>query len=201
MAGFWTTIPSFMDLLEEEVACRSGVLLADQDLRELAMQASIQLMQTIPLDRTTSHTIRLRGEEIEACIVGLRATIGNLPDSKSGMAVAMDNLRLLADLKVDIKPIADALHEALQSNRHKTVDKELIDEIARVTGYSKSVVVKVFLAIGEWQQRSPTFLWPAMSSPSSTVKFPDQIRVFCVSDRDSHWRSAIVVPNYSPEIH
>ena len=71
----------FLDVASEQVACSSGVLLSDANIRRLAGRYHISELRGIT--RTVSETV-FRAEELEDAILRLRVAIGELPDSKMG---------------------------------------------------------------------------------------------------------------------
>ena len=65
----------FLDVASEEVACSSGVLLSDANIRRLAGRYHITELRGIT--RSDGETV-LRAEELEDAILRLRVAIGEL---------------------------------------------------------------------------------------------------------------------------
>lgn len=76
-----------LDVASEEVACSSGVLLSDANLRRLAGQNHIYEFRGIT--RAEGETV-LRAEELEEAILNLQVAIGELPDNKMGQFYFVD---------------------------------------------------------------------------------------------------------------
>ena len=62
----------FLDVASEEVACTSGVLLSDANIRRLAGRYHISELRGIT---RTEHETVLRAEELEEAILNLRVAI------------------------------------------------------------------------------------------------------------------------------
>jgi hypothetical protein len=84
----------FLDLASEEVACSSGVLLSDANLKRIAVRYHIEDLKD--LSRVEQETV-FRAEELEEVIPDVRVAIGNLPDKQMGQFVLIDACRAIAE--------------------------------------------------------------------------------------------------------
>ncbi len=82
----------FLDVASEEVACSSGVLLSDANIRRLAGRYHISELRGIT--RSSGETV-LRAEELEEAILNLRVAIGELPDNKMGQFFFVDAAKMI----------------------------------------------------------------------------------------------------------
>ena len=71
----------FLDLASEEVACSSGVLLTDDNIKTLSVRYDIDEFRD--LERSDRETV-MRPEDFEDAVLNIRKAIGNLPDAKMG---------------------------------------------------------------------------------------------------------------------
>src|SRR5689334_6033785 len=95
----------FLDLVSEEVACSSGVLLSDANIKNIAARHGIDDLED--LARVEDETV-FRPEELEVAILDLRVAIGNLPDAKMGVFILMDACRAISETGGDPLKIQDA---------------------------------------------------------------------------------------------
>ena len=79
-------------MASEEVACSSGILLSDANIRRLAGRYRISELRGIT--RTGGETV-LRAEELEEAILSLRVAIGELPDNKMGQFFLVDAAKII----------------------------------------------------------------------------------------------------------
>ena len=117
----------FLDLASEEVACSSGVLLSDANIRQIAGRYNIEELKDL---RRIGHETVFRAEELEEAILDIRVAIGNLPDNKMGQFVLMDACREIGESGGDALKINEAYHQAADSGKYETLTEEAIQEIA-----------------------------------------------------------------------
>jgi hypothetical protein len=91
-SGIRASFSHFLDVASEEVACTSGVLLSDANIRRLAIRYRIDEFRGIT--RNECETV-LRAEELEEAILGLRVAIGELPDTKMGQFFIVDAAKMI----------------------------------------------------------------------------------------------------------
>src|SRR5437762_2289014 len=82
----------FLDVASEEVACSSGVLLSDANIRRLAGRYRISELRGIT--RTSGETV-LHGKELEEAILSLWVAIGKPPDNKMGQFFLVDAAKII----------------------------------------------------------------------------------------------------------
>ena len=121
----------FLDLASEEVACSSGVLLSDANIRRLAGRYRISELRGIT--RTSGETV-LRAEELEEAILSLRVAIGELPDNKMGQFFLVDAARVIWATGGNPRKLAAAFLAIADSGRYQSLTNEAIDEIAKMSG-------------------------------------------------------------------
>jgi len=140
----------FLDIASEEVACSSGVLLTDKNIKRLSTRYDIDEFRH--LERSDRETT-MRAEEFEQAVLGIRKAIGNLPNAKMGVFVLMDAVRALDENGADTVKIAQALLTVTRSGKYRRVGKEAIDEIIAISEQKPLHVLKYLEAVGQMQQR------------------------------------------------
>lgn len=198
----------FLDVASEEVACSSGVLLTDHNIRTLSIRHRIDEFRHLERsDRQTS----IRAEEFEEAVLNIRKAIGNLPDAKMGQFVLLDAARALHNQGVDTIKISKALLTVARSRRNRTVGDESIQEISAISGQKPSHVRKLLEAYGEMQRRQLFFysrisqkVWDGAVSldrlfegehvPNDPSAYLDQRYIDYLAKnsedmRDIHWRN------------
>jgi len=95
----------FLDLASEEVACSSGVLLTDTNIKTLSVRYGIDEFRY--LERSDLETV-MRPEDFEDAVLNIRKAIGNLPDTKMGQFFVFDAAIALQKEGGDATKIAEA---------------------------------------------------------------------------------------------
>ncbi|RKG66344.1 restriction endonuclease [Corallococcus sp. CA054B] len=149
---FWTTPRSLLDLITESVACRSGILLTDHDVRSLVQGTPLEQWTGV-FDRPQDAQIGIRPEFVEDFVRVLRAAIGNLPDATPGGILSIRRLKKLTDRGIDIAPVFDAINSLMDSDRYKSIGEEFVKEVISITGMPLEVVAEVVLALADHQER------------------------------------------------
>src|SRR5271163_4609654 len=104
----------FLDVASEEVACSSGVLLSDANIRRLAGRYRISELR---VTRTSGETV-LRAEELEEAILSLRVAIGELPDNKMGQFFLVDAAKVIWTTGGNPRNLAAAFLAIADSGRY-----------------------------------------------------------------------------------
>ncbi len=146
----------FLDLASEEVACSSGVLLTDNNIKTLSLRYDIDEFRY--LERSDRETT-MRPEDFEDAVLNIRKAIGNLPDAKMGQFIVFDAARALHDEGGDAIKIAQAYLAISESGKYTSVGKEAIEEIIAISGQDPLHVLKFLEAVGQMQQREMNFLY------------------------------------------
>src|SRR5262245_26887122 len=141
----------FLDVASEEVACSSGVLLSDANIRRLAGRHRIEELRGIT--RTSGETV-LRAEELEEAILSLRVAIGELPDSKMGQFFIVDVAKMMWMTGGNPHKLAAAFLAVADSGRYKSVTSDAIDEIVKTSGQRKDHVLAFAAAWSEFGRRN-----------------------------------------------
>ncbi|MGA3028031.1 MAG: restriction endonuclease [Bryobacteraceae bacterium] len=121
----------FLDVASEEVACTSGILLSDANIRRLAGRYRIDEFRGIT--RNGGETV-LRAEELEEAILGLRVAIGELPDTKMGQFFIVDAAKMIWVNGGNPRKLAAAFLAVADSGRYRSLTNEMIDEVAKMSG-------------------------------------------------------------------
>jgi restriction system protein len=146
----------FLDLASEEVACSSGVLLTDNNIKTLSDHYDIGEFQY--LERSDSETV-MRPEDFEDAVLNIRSAIGNLPDAKMGQFIVLDAVRALHDEGGEAIKIAEAYLAISESGKYTSMGEEAIKEIIAISGQRPLHVLKFLKAVGEMQRRKMNFLY------------------------------------------
>jgi restriction system protein len=146
----------FLDLASEEVACGSGVLLSDQNLKTITSRYEIDELSY--LERGDHETV-IRPEDFEDAILHVRVAIGNLPDTRMGQFIVMDACRALFEKGIDAKKILEAYMTVSESGKYSTLTDEATEEIILLSGVDPLYVYELMIAVSEMQQRKMNFLY------------------------------------------
>jgi restriction system protein len=154
----WMTIRDFLDLTEEEVAIRSGLLLTDHDV--------FSLLDGTPIEPWAK---RLRGDHQEEIGIRpvwfeditrvLRTAIGNLPDATPPMLLSVRLLKKLNALGYDPGPVIKAFGEELRTGQYQVLGDEICQAVKKRTGAEDFLIDRVFLMFAEHSERSPRAFW------------------------------------------
>ena len=146
----------FLDLASEEVACSSGILLSDQNLKNLSLRYEIGELQD--LERIDQETV-IRPEDFEDAVLSVRQAIGNLPDTKMGQFVLMDAVMALHKKGADPMKISEAYLSISESGKYTSLTDEATEEIISRSGAEPLHVYEYLIAISETQRRKMNFLY------------------------------------------
>lgn len=141
----------FLDVASEEVACTSGVLLSDANIRRLADRYRIDEFRGIT--RNEGETV-LRAEELEEAILGLRVAIGELPDTKMGQFFIVDAAKMIWVNGGNPRKLAAAFLAVADSGRYRSLTNEMIDEVAKLSGQRVEYVHKFAYGWSEFGRRN-----------------------------------------------
>jgi len=151
----------FLDLASEEIACSSGVLLTDKNLKTISKRYDID--ELLYLDRVQQETI-IRPEDFEDAILNIRVAIGNLPDNKMGQFVFIDACRALSEKGADPLKISQAYLDVSDTGRYQSATDEAAAEIVKASGAKKIHVIEFLIAMSEVQRRKLNFLYGRVQS-------------------------------------
>ena len=151
------TTRTLLDLTIEEVACKSGVLLADHDVRSLLAGTPMEEWSTV-FDRPPDFESGVRPEFIEDLVRVLRAGVGNLPDATPGGILSMRRLKRLIDSGTDLGPIIKAFEEWTENTKSKVLGEEAVREVAKMANAPLESVIEVCLAFADQMDRSLALL-------------------------------------------
>lgn len=141
----------FLDVASEEVACSSGVLLSDANIRRLAGRYRISELRGIT--RTSGETV-LRAEELEEAILSLRVAIGELPDNKMGQFFLVDAAKMIWVTGGNPRKLAAAFLTVADSGRYQSLTNEAIDEVAKMSGQRNDHILAFAAAWSEFGRRN-----------------------------------------------
>ncbi len=146
----------FLDLASEEIACSTGMLLTDQNLKDIASRHGVS--DFLELERSETETV-FRPEDFETAILETRVAIGNLPDAKMGQFVLMDTVIDLENKGVDAMSICQAYLKASESYKPGDSTYNAILETISLSNASPKHVATILRAIGEMQSRKVNFIY------------------------------------------
>ena len=121
------------DLILEEVACKSSLLLNDYDANNLLSSDEKEETEPDPYLETsifcpgidTSRDYRIRHEDVTMLIIKLRERIGNLPDDKWWWKSLDEWLKDLRKRGIEPQPLYTAFNELLDEGKHKVLDDKV----------------------------------------------------------------------------
>jgi len=161
----WKPIREILDLVEEELAIRAGLLLTDHDV--------FMLLDSTPLKPWTERLrgnpdeiIGVRAEFFEDITRVLRATVGNLPDGTPISLLTIRRLKEIMEMGLDPDPVIEAFSEEIETGNYQIFGKEICDAVKRKTGASDLLVKSVFLMFTDALERSASVLLPRHSEAS-----------------------------------
>ena len=141
----------FLDVASEQVACSSGVLLTDANIRRLASRYHIGELRGIT---RVEHEMILRAEELEDAILRLRVAIGELSDHKMGQFFLVDAATAIWSSGGNPQKLAEAYLAVVDSGRYQELTSEAIDEIATLSGQRTAHVLQFAAAWSEFGRRT-----------------------------------------------
>jgi restriction system protein len=141
----------FLDVASEEVACSSGVLLSDANIRRLAGRYRISELRGIT--RTSRETV-LRAEELEEAILRLRVAIGELPDNKMGQFFLVDASKMIWATGGNPRKLSATFLAVADSGRYQSLTNEAIDEVAKMSGQRNDHILAFAAAWSEFGRRT-----------------------------------------------
>jgi hypothetical protein len=141
----------FLDVASEQVACSSGVLLSDANIRRIAGRYHISGLRGIT--RTVSETV-FRAEELEDAILRLRVAIGELPDSKMGQFFLLDASKAIWQGGGNPQKIAEAYLSLADSGKYESLTSEAIEEIATMSRQRTPHILQFAAAWSEFGRRT-----------------------------------------------
>src|SRR5450432_211054 len=151
MGRILASFSHFLDVASEEVACTSGVLLSDANIRRLAGRYRISELRGIT--RSSGETV-LRAEELEEAILSLRVAIGELPDNKMGQFFLVDAAKMIWATGGNPRKLAAAFLAVADSGRYQSLTNEAVDEIAKVSGQRNDHILSFAAAWSEFGLRN-----------------------------------------------
>ena len=161
----WMPIRKILDLVEEELAIRSGLLLTDHDvfilLDDTPLKPWIKRFRGNP-----DEIIGVRAEFFEDITRVLRAAVGNLPDATPGSLLMIRRMNEIIEMGLDPDPVMKAFSEEIETGNYQIIGKEVCDAVKRKTGASDLLVGRVFLMLADVLERSASVLLPRHSESS-----------------------------------
>jgi len=158
MGAMNDTVRGIRDLLIEEVALRSNLLLADSDVRELLTpEQSESWYFSEAYDQ--SDWARIRSEEFMFCYLRLLSGVGYIEDDRPWFAVFGDFLSRSEERGIDVSNLTEAFHDYIltRDKESKSIGAEAIEPIAIATGLPNDVIVEYLIAFAKAQERQPGY--------------------------------------------
>jgi restriction system protein len=161
----WMPIREILDLVEEELAIRVGLLLTDYDVFMLLKNTPIKPW-IARLRGNSDEIIGVRAEFFEDITRVLRTAVGNLSDSTPGSLLMIRRMNKLLEMGLDPKPVIKAFSEEIETGKYQIIGDEICDAVKRKTGASNLLVDNVFLMLADALDRSASVLLPRHSEAS-----------------------------------
>jgi restriction system protein len=152
MGGMSGKAEIFQDLITEEVGCKSGLLLTDNEAHQLLLRKEHDEAALFDTDR--DQMVRFRPEEIEDIILNLRHQIGNLPDPRYGAYDRIAWMKKLHFQGIDVGPIYDAFGKIVESGKYKVIGEEAAAEMVQLSGMSELLVAQFLMHVATQMDRS-----------------------------------------------
>lgn len=152
MARMWIQTRGLLDMVIEEVACKSGVLLTDHDVFSLLEGSPLSGWAEV-FRQPPERLHGVRPEFIVDAIRTLRAAVGNLPDATPGVILSIRYLRAFENKKAEFDKLLSAWREVLSAGRYKVIGEEFINEVVQISGVDRRLAERLFLAFGVQQER------------------------------------------------
>ena len=154
----WMSIRNILDLAEEELAIRAGLLLTDYNVFDIIVGTELEPWVN-RLRGNPDEVIGIRPEFFEDITRVLRAGVGNLPDATPPM---LRNVKLLRDLmaaNLDPQPVMEAFTLEISSGTYKVLGKEICDAVRKKTGAPKILIDAVFIMLADNLDRGASVLF------------------------------------------
>jgi len=151
----WITVRHLLDLSEEQVAIRSGILLDDYDVKALIAKSPLKEYSSI-FSRDPNSTFGIRPEFIEDVVRLLRVSIGNLPDAEDGMRILSKRMLELQKKGYDVTKFFPVFEKFMEGH-NKTIAEQDILEMSKNSGLPITVIISILIGFGEAQNRSLSF--------------------------------------------
>jgi len=153
---------TLLDLLSDELARRSGILLSIGELRELGSHVEDAAFRDIILGELDDVVHRASDNYAEIARA-LRVAIGNLPDDESPTIRRMQTMQVLSAAGHDPLPALEAFARLAIEQPGRMIGKDECDEVMRRTGAPALVVNAAFLMLADHLDREASLF--QMSTP------------------------------------
>lgn len=161
----WMPIREVLDLVEEEIAIRSGLLLTDHDVFRLLDNTPLRHWAK-RLKGAADETIGVRSEFFEDITRVIRAAVGNLPDGTPSDILNHRLMKKLVDMGLNPSLVINAFTDEIKNGKHQEIGKDFCDAVKRKTGASDLLVDSIFLMFAEAIERSARVLLPRQAEES-----------------------------------
>jgi hypothetical protein len=154
MAGHVST-RVLVDLLSDELARRSGILLSSGDIRALAVHVPHESYR-VALTQAPDHVVDRASDFYSDLARDLRVAIGNLADDEPPTLRRMRVTQALVAAGHDPLPVFEAFGRLAVERPGTMIGEATCKEIQRKTGAPQHVVNAVFLLIADHLEREAT---------------------------------------------
>jgi restriction system protein len=152
-------IRNILDLLEEELAIRAGLLLTDHDVFMLLDNTNLKPCMD-RLKGNSDEVIGIRAEVFDDMARVLRAEVGNLPDGTPGSLVRICQMKEMLKMGLDPNPVIKAFLEEIETGNYQIIGEEVCEAVKRKTGASDFLVDSVFLMFADDLERTASVFLP-----------------------------------------
>lgn len=133
----WMSVRDVLDMVEEEVALRAGLLLTDHDVFHLLDGSPIEAWSQ-PLRLPAETAIGIRPEFFEDLARVLRAAVGNLPDAVSPEAKRFGLLGKLGEAASEVPLVLEALTAEAIKRDPPIINAEVVDAVTNTGQFLKT---------------------------------------------------------------
>jgi hypothetical protein len=157
----------FLDLASEEIACRSGILLNDQNIRVITKRHDIHDLQGL---RRDGSEMVLRAEDLEMAVLNLRVAIGDLPDAEMGQFVLFKACGELEKKFEDAQRLCNACISVIASRKYLTIGDDAMKEIIEISGAPPTHARELLIAVVRCRRRKRKKYTACLSFTSGFVR-------------------------------
>jgi len=147
MGNINASIAYFRDVVTEEVACKAGLLLTDNEA--LTILKKQEHSDAWLFEHPRNSGTRVRPEDVESIILSLRYGVGNLPDGPMGMDRRIIMTKKLLKEGLDPTPLYNAFKEVVGSGKYKVIGEEAMKEILQISAFPPAIVYEFLMSVHE----------------------------------------------------
>jgi restriction system protein len=171
MGNMNTDIGGLRDLITEEIGCKTGLLLTDDEA--LAVLRRAKHPEANIFSRNRDRYVRMRPEEIEDVIVHLRHKIGELPDAGHPVANRIRWVKALMDRGIDPSPIYEAFKTIVASGKYEVIGDEAAEEMVAIAQMPPILIAEFLLHVANQMDRSVSWFQASANALGWAIPLAD----------------------------